>query len=66
MADFTVKRQHLGDRMYMPGETREAEPRDVAHLVDNGVLAPAEAKAEAKAEAPVRNKAATAPENKAR
>ncbi|WP_318861876.1 hypothetical protein [Sinorhizobium meliloti] len=24
MAEFTVKRQHLGDRMYLPGDTRQA------------------------------------------
>lgn len=55
---YTVRRQHLGDRMYMPDEERTAEPGDVRHLVDKGVL-------ELKAEKPVQNKAAKPPQNKA-
>lgn len=54
---FKVVRQHLGDRMYMPGEQREAEPSDVAHLVRSGALAKMD-------EAP-ENKAEPAPQNKA-
>lgn len=38
MAEFTVKRQHLGDRMYLPGDTRQAAESEVAHLIRNGVL----------------------------
>lgn len=38
MKSFEVIRQHLGDKMYMPGETREAAPGDVQHLINNGVL----------------------------
>lgn len=37
---YTVLRPHLGDRAYATGDRREAVPRDVAHLVRAGVLAP--------------------------
>lgn len=64
MKTYTVLRQHLGDKMYMPGDTRKAKPSDVAHLVKSGVLVEGEGegvKAEKavsnKAEPPVRNKA---------
>ena len=30
---YVVKRQHFGDKMYYAGDVREAEPRDVAHLL---------------------------------
>lgn len=58
MKTFEVKRQHLGDKMYMPGDTREAAPGDVQHLIDNGVLAEvkAERKPPNKSEPPVSNK----------
>lgn len=62
MADFKVIRQHFGDKLYMPGDTREADARDVAHLVENGVLEPVKAKAEATA----KNKAEPAVQNKAK
>lgn len=55
---FKVLRQHLGDRMYMPGDEREANEGDVGHLVDNGVL-------EAKRDAPAKSKKEPAPKNKA-
>lgn len=58
---YDVTRQHLGDRMYLPGDEREADPTAVKHLVDAGVLT---LRAE-KAEAPVDNKAIKAPRNKA-
>lgn len=61
MQKYTVLRQHIGDRDYLPGETREARPADVAHLVGT-VLEPIEAKV---AEAP-EDKATEAPENKGR
>ncbi|MBD9372108.1 hypothetical protein IB238_05620 [Rhizobium sp. ARZ01] len=38
MKTYSVIRQHLGDKMYMPGDRREAAKADVAHLVANGVL----------------------------
>lgn len=44
---FLVKRQHLGDKMYMPGDERDAAEADVVHLVAAGVLVPAGEKAEA-------------------
>lgn len=57
MAKFRVLRQHFGDRLYLPGDEREAQERDVAHLVKNGVLK-AEPAVKNKAEPPVKNKAA--------
>jgi hypothetical protein len=38
MAEYVVKRQHLGDRMYLPGDTRQAAESEVGHLVKAGVL----------------------------
>jgi hypothetical protein len=35
---FDVMREHLGDREYKRGETREARAEEVKHLVDGGVL----------------------------
>lgn len=58
---YQVLRRHLGDKDYYPGDEREAEPRDVAHLVERGILKAVREKApepEAKAEG-------AAPENKA-
>lgn len=52
---YIVKRAHQGDKWYAEGEVREAEPRDVAHLVANGVLAEEQ---EQKAAPKVANKAA--------
>lgn len=57
---FLVKRQHFGDRMYMPGDEREASESDVAHLVKAGVLEKTEGTAKNKAEkATPKNKSAT-------
>lgn len=61
MAKFKVLRQHHGDKLYAEGDTREADERDVAHLVANGVLETVKAKAEA----PAKNKAEPAVQNKA-
>ncbi|WP_010116647.1 hypothetical protein [Acinetobacter sp. P8-3-8] len=36
---YLVKRVHFGDRMYYEGEEREANPNDVQHLLNKGVLA---------------------------
>lgn len=58
---FNVIRQHFGDKMYMPGDEREASESDVAHLVKAGVLEPVKGKSES---AP-KNKAERAPQNKA-
>lgn len=61
MKTYQVLRQHLGDKQYMPGDTRDANPSEVKHLVNAGVLTEAKAKAE-KATA---NKAeAASPKNK--
>ncbi|WP_041409359.1 hypothetical protein [Sinorhizobium fredii] len=61
MKTYDVLRQHLGDKMYMPGDQREANQGDVQHLITNGILKEATAKAE-KATA---NKAVkAAPKNK--
>lgn len=48
---YNVLRQHIGDRDYLPGDTREADPAQVAHLVASGVLE------QAKVEPPVETKA---------
>lgn len=42
--EYQVKREHLGDRLYMPGDVRAAQPADVAHLVRAGVLIEAKVK----------------------
>lgn len=63
MKTYKVLRQHLGDKMYMPGDARKAEPSEVAHLVKSGVLVEGEG---AKAQKPVRNKSAPPARNKAR
>ena len=57
MAKFKVMRQHYGDRLYIEGETREADASTVNELVKRGVLK-AVAAPENKAEKPLRNKAA--------
>lgn len=36
---YLVKRVHFGDRMYEEGDEREANPSDVQHLINKGVLA---------------------------
>jgi len=60
---FHVIRQHFGDKMYMPGDDREASESDVKHLVKAGVLS--REKPKAKAERAPANKAETAaPKNK--
>lgn len=38
---YQVLREHLGDRNYAKGETRELNESDAKHLVESGVLAPA-------------------------
>ncbi|MDW9368834.1 hypothetical protein GOB34_14280 [Sinorhizobium meliloti] len=68
MAEFTVKRQHLGDRMYLPGDTRQAAESEVAHLIRNGVLqkekAPKPEKGKAETGAPANKAEGAAPKNK--
>ncbi|WP_404861858.1 hypothetical protein [Georhizobium sp. MAB10] len=55
---FEVLRQHYGDKQYQAGDEREADERDVAHLVKSGVL-------KRKAEPKTQNKAEkAAPKNK--
>lgn len=61
MQTYNVIRQHYGDKQYMPGDTREANPSDVKHLVDAGVLKEAKAKAET---APANKAEKAAPKNK--
>lgn len=66
MPIYTVRRSHLGDRLYRPGETRSAMAADVAHLVRAGVLAEkAEPVALNTSEPAPANKAERAPKNKA-
>lgn len=65
MKTYLVERQHLGDRMYMPGDEREASPGDVQHLVNKGVLVEKSApKSADKADKPVSNKADAGAKNK--
>lgn len=46
---YEVKREHFGDQFYKTGDTRDADPATVKHLVDKGVLAlPQEEKKPAK------------------
>lgn len=35
---YEVKREHLGEKYYVEGEIREANPANVKHLVDKGIL----------------------------
>ena len=58
---FNVIRQHYGDKMYSPGDTREASESEVKHLVDAGVLERVAEKAE---KAPVNKAEKAAPKNK--
>ena len=64
VTDYAVLREHEGDRLYMPGETRQLTEVDARHLVKLGVLAAAGEKPE-KAEPNVSNKAAKQSPNKA-
>lgn len=50
MMKFNVTRRHLGDKLYEPGDEREATKGDVQHLIDAGILVPPENKATAPAE----------------
>lgn len=58
---FKVQRQHLGDKMYLPGDERTADRKEVAHLIDKGVLEPMRGKADV----PAKNKAKQKLANKA-
>ncbi len=57
---YVVKRQHFGDKQYYAGDVREADPRDVAHLIKSGVLAEKNSNQTIlnKAEKPAKNKGA--------
>ena len=61
MKTYEVIRQHLGDRMYMPGDIREATEGDVKHLIANGVLKESQAKSE---KVPANKAVKAAPKNK--
>ena len=41
--EYKVARPHIGDKDYAVGDTRTANPAEVAHLVANGVLIDANA-----------------------
>lgn len=58
MKTYKVARPHIGDRFYDAGETREAMPIDVKHLVDAGILVEAEAEPDPQP-APAPSKAAS-------
>nr|WP_314437605.1 hypothetical protein [uncultured Brevundimonas sp.] len=55
---YRVQRQHLGDRLYLPGDERTADADTVRHLVENGVLVKAEPATKNKAQVGGKNKAA--------
>ena len=57
---YVVKRQHFGDKQYYAGDIREADPRDVAHLIKSGVLVEKNSNQTIlnKAEKPAKNKGA--------
>lgn len=38
MTEYDVKREHYSDKYYQTGDKRTANPADVKHLVDKGVL----------------------------
>lgn len=38
MTEYDVKREHYGDKYYQTGDKRTANPVDVKHLVDKGIL----------------------------
>ncbi|WP_179988390.1 MULTISPECIES: hypothetical protein [unclassified Acinetobacter] len=38
MTEYDVKREHHGDKYYQTGDKRTANPADVKHLIDKGVL----------------------------
>jgi hypothetical protein len=62
---FRVLRSHRGDRFYAVGETREADPNEVKHLLGR-VLEEVEEPAAEKADRLPKNKAkGAAPANKA-
>lgn len=61
---FKVLRQHFGDRLYLPGDTREATGTEVDHLVKAGVLE-RDHDAEKAEEAPDNKAEGAAPSNKA-
>lgn len=63
MEKFKVKRPHVGDREYAIGDVREANSRDVAHLIPN-TLEPIVV--ESKAEPHPQNKMDSVPLNKGR
>lgn len=41
--EYRVIRDHEGDKLYRVGDTREADPRDVAHLIGKCLVDPADA-----------------------
>tara|TARA_R110002049_G_scaffold23545_10_gene83653 strand:- start:40771 stop:40959 length:189 start_codon:yes stop_codon:yes gene_type:complete len=58
---YLVKRAHQGDKWYAEGAKRDANPSEVTHLVERGVLVDAEKLAPAvknKKAPPVKNKGA--------
>lgn len=69
--EYKVKRPHQGDKWYDVGDTRDAKPNSVAHLVASGTLVdPSDDNGEAQSEGEtseptVENKADTPATNKA-
>ena len=74
LTKYAVVREHLGDKLYVPGDERTAAPTEVSHLVPHVLEPIGEADApkaaedaadEEKAEPAPANKAEPAPANKA-
>ncbi|MEV4934598.1 hypothetical protein [Sphingobium sp. LSP13-1-1.1] len=74
LVDYEVARQHLGDlitddgvegHMFMPGDTRTADPAVVKHLVGTVLIDPASSKSEEDA-APENKAEGNAPKNKSK
>lgn len=55
---FKTIRPHLGDKFYEPGDERDADEREVAHLLASGTLEKMADPVKNKAEPAVKNKAA--------
>ena len=62
---YLVKREHIGDKDYKPGDTREAHPTDVAHLVAAGTLVEVTKAADAPTPAPKPKENTAAPKPRA-
>ena len=61
---YRVERHMVGDQSYVPGDKRELEPSEAAHMVASGALTDLGPVKAEKAEPPVSNKAEPKASNK--